>query len=85
MDTAPLPPITSPLEVFAPLFSHLPMGSIIPVAFALLFLFWAVYTLIASYHLLRYGHGFSVAVPAIITHVIVSFFIALFAVSGLHA
>lgn len=85
MDDAPLQGVSSPFDAFAPLLAYVPLAQIVPVLFALLFIFWAVYTAIAAYHLLRYGHGFSVAVPALITHVIVSFLIAIFAVSGLHA
>lgn len=73
------------MEVFGPLFRLVDLPSLISVVAALLFIVWVVYTAIASYHLLRYGHRSAVAIPAIITHVLVSFFLSLFAVSGLHA
>lgn len=87
MDSAPqtaLHGVSSPTEVFGPLFASLDMTTIISIAALILFAIWALYTVIASYHLLRYGHRSAVAVPAIITHVLVSFSLALFAVSGLH-
>lgn len=87
MDTSPQPTfqgISSPMEVFGPLFDRVDVTSVISVVAALLFMIWVLYTAIASYHLLRYGHRSAVAIPAIITHVLVSFFLALFAVSGLH-
>ncbi len=77
--------ISSPMEVFGPLFGLVNLPGLISVVAALLFIVWVIYTAIASYHLLRYGHRSAVAIPAIITHVLVSFFLALFAVSGLHS
>jgi len=55
---------------------------VVSVVFALLFILWALYTLITAYHWVRYGHRSSIAIPALITHVIVSGYLALFAVSG---
>lgn len=76
--------ISSPMEALAPLFARIDITTVVSVTFAILFILWVVYTAIASYHLLRYGHRSAVAIPAIITHVLVSFFLSLFAVSGLH-
>jgi len=76
--------VSSPAEVFGPLFASLDMVTIVSIAALILFVIWALYTAIASYHLLRYGHRSAVAIPAIITHVLVSCSLALFAVSGLH-
>lgn len=75
--------ISSPTEVFAPLLAQLNDPATISVIAWVLFAIWLVYTVIASYHLLRYGHSTTVAVPAIITHVFVSIVLALFIVSGL--
>ncbi len=76
--------ISSPMEALAPLLARIDITTVVSVTFAILFILWVVYTAIASYHLLRYGHRSAVAIPAIITHVLVSFFLSLFAVSGLH-
>lgn len=82
-EPAPLTGISSPLEAFAPLIARIDVTSVVSVTFALLFLVWVIYTVIASYHLLRYGHSSAVAIPAILTHVLVSFLLSLFAISGL--
>ncbi len=76
--------ISSPQEVFAPFFASFDLTTVVSVIALLLFLIWTIYTAVASYHLLRYGHRSAVAIPAIMTHVLVSFFLSLFAVSGLH-
>lgn len=85
MDTsAPLQGVSSPVEVFAPLLRIIDVPGVVSVVAVLLFIVWFIYSIIAAYHLLRYGHHSVVAIPAIITHVLVSVCIALFAVSGLN-
>lgn len=87
MDATALPPyhgLSSPLEVFGPFLQSVHLQGAISVVAILLFIIWLVYTIVASYHLLRYGHRSAVSIPAIITHVLVSLVIALFAVSGLN-
>ncbi len=87
MDETALPPyqgISSPLEVFGPFLQSINMRGAISVIAIILFIIWLVYTVVASYHLIRYGHRSAVSIPAIITHVVVSLVIALFAVSGLN-
>ncbi len=79
----PFDGISSPTEVFGPLLSQLNSAATISVIAWILFVIWLIYTIVASYHLLRYGHSTSVAVPAIITHVFVSVVLALFVVSGI--
>jgi hypothetical protein len=86
MDPTALPPyqgISSPLEVFGPFIQTINVPGAISVVAIILFIIWLVYTIVASYHLIRYGHRSAVAIPAIITHVIVSLVIALYTVSGL--
>ncbi len=78
---AQIAPFPSPMDYL----SGIDPAQVISVLFAILFIIWSVYTLITAYHWLRYGHRSSVAIPALITHVLVSGFLALFAVSGLHA
>ncbi|MEK7100840.1 MAG: hypothetical protein AAB921_01960 [Patescibacteria group bacterium] len=75
--------ISSPTEVFGPLLAQINVPATISVIAWILFAIWLIYTVVASYHLLRYGHSTTVAVPAIITHVFVSVVLALFIVSGL--
>ena len=73
-----------PLVALAPpaFLQNVNVEQVIAVVFALLFILWALYTLITTYHWLRYGHRSSVAIPALITHVIVSGYLAVYAVSG---
>ncbi|KND47511.1 MAG: hypothetical protein AB199_03715 [Parcubacteria bacterium C7867-004] len=65
------------------LFTGLDPVQVISVLFTVLFIIWAIYTIVTAYHWLRYGHRSAVAIPALITHVAVSGFLALFAVSGI--
>ena len=73
-------PLASPS---LPLFTAVEAGQAVSIAFALLFAFWAIYSVITTYHWLRYGHSSAVAIPALITHVVVSAFLAMYAISGL--
>lgn len=68
--TIPFPASFSGSEVFS-------------VFITLVFGFWALYTLAATYHWIRYSHRSWIAVPALAAHVAVSAAIASFAVTGL--
>jgi len=46
------------------------------------FAFWAVYTIIAVYHWLKYSHASWVAFPAIAVHLFISFALIAYALSG---
>jgi hypothetical protein len=63
--------------------ASLPVAQVIPVFFFLVFFVWAVYTIVASYHWLRYSNNTTVALSAISTHLIVSAWLAIYTVSGL--
>ncbi len=69
----------SPLHV-----AQLPIAQIVPVFFFLVFFVWAVYTIVASYHWLRYSNNTTLALSAITTHIIVSLLLAIYTVSGIH-
>ena len=56
---------------------------VLPVAFLVVFVVWAVYTAIAAYHWVRFGHESWAAVPALLTHAVVSLWIMFFAISGI--
>ncbi len=73
----PVAPFTPPVFL-----TGIDPAQVISVIFTVLFIIWALYTLITAYHWLRYGHNSAVAIPALITHVLVSGFLALYAVSG---
>ncbi len=70
-----------PLQPFAPpraLLEYLPDGLIVPgivVEWSLyvVFAFWALYTLVAVYHWLKYSHASWIAFPAIAAHLFISF------------
>lgn len=79
---APLPQIQMPLTS---LFGNLEASKVVSLLFLFLFVVWLVYTLIASYHWLRYGHRSVIAIPALTIHVFVSLALAGFAASGLVA
>ncbi len=78
MPTEPLQPFGLPGGMSI----HLSAGSVIGWALFLVFVLWAVYTLAACYHWVRYAHAPAVAFPAIITHLAVSALIMTFALSG---
>lgn len=61
----------------------LPVAQVIPVFFFLVFFIWAVYTIVASYHWLRYSNNTTMALSAISVHLIVSAWLAVYTVSGL--
>ena len=54
-----------------------------PVIFALVFGLWLAYTLIVTYHWLRYGHKSFLAVPMLATHIVVSGMLFLMTTAGL--
>jgi hypothetical protein len=61
----------------------LPLAQVIPVFFFLVFFIWAVYTIVAAYHWLRYSNDTTVALSALSAHLIVSGLLAVYTVSGL--
>ncbi|HEX2792319.1 MAG TPA: hypothetical protein VHO23_01205 [Candidatus Paceibacterota bacterium] len=65
-----------------PAFSAASAYQVVSVAAWVIFILWALYTLIAAYHWLRYGHRSPIAIPALVAHVIVSALLALYAISG---
>ncbi len=75
---------TYPTPLFdpGPVLASLDAGKVVAVIAWFMFVLWVVYTVVAAYHWLRYSHRSSIAIPALITHVVVSLALALFAVSG---
>lgn len=76
------PNATATAIQIGPAFSAFSAYQVVSVVAWFLFVLWVIYTLIATYHWLRYGHQSTVAIPALITHVIVSLVLALYAISG---
>jgi hypothetical protein len=79
---------TEPLRPFAPPagLEHLNLAITpgVAVSYLLYFIFalWAIYTLIAIYHWLKYSHASSVAFPAIAIHLVISIALMSYALSG---
>lgn len=59
-------------------------ASVLAVVFALLFIWWFIYTLVAAYHWLRFARETWVAVPAVAAHLFISGWLLFFMTSGLH-
>jgi hypothetical protein len=57
-------------------------GHILVILFFFIFLAWAAYSVIAAYHWFRYSHRSWLAIPAVVTHVVVSGAIILYIASG---
>lgn len=79
-----------PLQPFAPpqgLSNLFPTDVISPALVTEWFLyavfaFWAIYTLVAVYHWLRYSHASLIAFPAMAVHFVVSIALMSYALSG---
>jgi hypothetical protein len=81
----PTSPITgTPSFPFATYLSAIDSREFLSVILAIVFFFWLVYTLIAAYHWVRYGHRSLLALPVLAIHVAVSGWFALIAVSGFY-
>lgn len=79
--TASAPALQPPVSLSL-MHSTIDPRTILSVGFALIFVIWAIYTLVVIYHWVRYGHQSWAAVPAVITHLVVTACILMFMVSG---
>jgi len=82
MPDQPLQPFSPPTALLAYLPSGFSIGIVITWVLYVVFAFWAVYTIVAIYHWLKYSHASWVAFPAIAVHLIVSFALISYALSG---
>ncbi len=82
MTTSPLQPFSPPAALLAYLPRGLSASVLVQWALYAVFAFWAVYSLVATYHWLRYSHASWVAFPAIALHLFVSLSIMAYALSG---
>lgn len=57
-------------------------GTMMTWALYAIFAFWAVYTFVAVYHWLKYSHASWVAFPAIAAHLVISFALISYTLSG---
>lgn len=80
-----------PLQPFAPpsnVLENLHIASVVTptqivwwMLYAVCF-YWAVYTLVAAYHWFRYSHASWLTVPAIAVHLVVSYALIVYALTG---
>ena len=82
MPDQPLQPFAPPTSLGALLPSGLSPGAVVEWVLYAVFAFWALYTIVAVYHWLKYSHASWVAFPAIALHLFVSFVLAAYALSG---
>jgi len=57
--------------------------TVIVTFFLLVVLYWVIYTIVAIYHWLSYSHRSAIIFPAIGVHLIVSFLLVGYAITGL--
>ncbi len=83
MTDQPLQPFALPTAALLPyLPSGFSAGMVVTWLLYAVFAFWAIYTLVAIYHWLKYSHASWVAYPAIAAHLFVSFAIGTYALFG---
>lgn len=68
----------------SPLADLVSVESVLSVIILLVFIWWAVFTIVVIYHWIRYARDSWMAVPAIVLHLVVSTWIFVFATGGLH-
>lgn len=82
MPDQPLRPFSPPTALLSYLPQGVSTGDIVTWALYAIFAFWALYTLVAVYHWLRYSHASWVAFPAMAVHFIISIALMSYALSG---
>lgn len=78
----PLQPFSSPSFLLSFLPDNFSTGVLVTWALYAIFAFWAIYTLVAIYHWLKYSHSSWVAFPAIAVHLFVSLALMSYALFG---
>lgn len=79
----PLQPfISSPASLLSFLPAEFPAGVVVVWVLYAVFAFWALYTLVAVYHWLKYSHASWVAFPAMAAHFLISFSLMSYALTG---
>ncbi len=79
----PLSPVSSPFSFFTDAGVTLSSHQVAGVLLVLVLIAWAINTLVAIYHWLRYSHAALIATPAILIHLAVSGVLIVFAGAGL--
>jgi len=82
MPDQPLQPFSPPTALLAYLPGGLTSGVIVTWVLYAVFAFWAMYTIVAVYHWLKYSHASWIAFPAMAAHFLISFALMSYALSG---
>ncbi len=82
MSDQPLQAFSVPTSLSALLPDGISAGAAVQWTLYIVFAFWAVYTLVAIYHWLKYSHASWIAFPAIAAHLFISFALIAYALSG---
>lgn len=69
---------------YLPLFTAPNLETVLAVVVTVVFIWWAIFTLVAGYHMLRFARDSWITVPALVLHLFVSGWIFVFATGGLH-
>ena len=75
-----VPAIPNPLA----LFPAASVETVLAVVITAAFIWWAIFTLVAGYHLFKYARESWLTVPAFALHIFVSGWIFVFATGALH-
>lgn len=82
MNDQPLQPFSPPTGLLDHFHIAYSTGLVVEWVLYAVFAFWAVYTVVAIYHWLRYSHTNFLALPAIAVHLYISFALISYALSG---
>jgi hypothetical protein len=75
-----VPGVPNPLA----LFPAASLETVLAIIITLVFIWWAIFTLVVIYHWMKYSRDSVFAVPAIAVHIFISGWIFVFATGGLH-
>jgi hypothetical protein len=67
-----LPGIVNPLTTISHAVGLSNTLQFLPLVLAVIFVAWIVFSIVAAYHLLRYGHSSIVTIPALAVHLFIS-------------
>jgi hypothetical protein len=82
MPSQSLAPFSVPTSLAGLLPAGISAGTVVIWVLAAVFIFWALYTLVAIYHWLQYSHGSWLTFPAIALHLFVSIALMIYALTG---
>jgi hypothetical protein len=82
MSEQPLQPFHPPTSFTAFFPAGASLSLVSKILLGLVFIFWAVYTIVAIYHWFKYSHASLVAIPAIAAHLCVSFALIALTLTG---